>query len=217
MEMRCTIYARVSSVDERRQSTERQIVDLKNYATKNDYSVEGVFEEHIRGAKKNSERIVLNECFDYMLKFNIPMLLVSELSRLGRNVDEVLASIRFLKENKINVFFQKEGFSIFDKNGKENPFSTIMIACLGTASALERENIKFRLNSGRRNYIAKGGVVGRPKGTKKSLDKKKEEYKEVIKLLKQSYPIRKIEAITSAGEKPVSLSTIKRIKKEFCL
>lgn len=210
------IYARVSSVGDR-QSTERQVVDLMEYASKNDYVVEKIFEEHISGAKKNSERVVLNDCYNFMLTYNVHMLLVSELSRLGRDVDEVLASIRFCKEHHINIYLQKEGISIYDNEGKENPFLTIMIACLGTASSLERENIKFRLNSGRKLYIDKGGVLGRPKGAKKSTDKKREEYKEVIKLLKQSYPIRKIAAITAAGDKPVSISTIKRIKKEFDL
>lgn len=210
------IYARVSSVGER-QSTERQVVDLKEYASKNDLIVKEIFEEHISGAKKNSERVVLNNCFAYMVENNITMLLVSELSRLGRNVDEVLASIRWCKDNHINVYLQKEGISIYDKDGKENPFLTIMIACLGTASSLERENIKFRLNSGRKLYIEKGGVVGRPKGATKSIEKKREEYKDVIKLLKQNYPIRKIAAITAYSVKPVSISTIKRIKKEFDL
>lgn len=210
------IYARVSSVGDR-QSTERQVVDLREYASKNDMFVKKIFEEHISGAKKNSERVVLNDCYDFMLTHNVHMLLVSELSRLGRDVDEVLASIRFCKEHHINIYLQKEGISIYDKDGKENPFLTIMIACLGTAASLERENIKFRLNSGRKLYIDNGGVLGRPKGAKKSIEKKREEYKEVIKLLKRSYPIRKIAAITAAGNKPVSVSTIKRIKKEFSL
>jgi DNA invertase Pin-like site-specific DNA recombinase len=49
------IYARVSSVGER-QNTERQVKDLMEYASYMKYEVLKVFEEHISGAKKNSER-----------------------------------------------------------------------------------------------------------------------------------------------------------------
>ena len=49
------IYARVSSSGalENRQSTDRQVADLVDYATKCGWSIERVFEEHISGAKKN--------------------------------------------------------------------------------------------------------------------------------------------------------------------
>ena len=52
------IYARVSSVGDR-QSTERQVKDLSDYALYKQLEVRKVFEEHISGAKKNEERPVL--------------------------------------------------------------------------------------------------------------------------------------------------------------
>ena len=52
------IYARVSSVGDR-QSTERQVKDLSDYALYKKLEVRKVFEEHISGAKKNEERPVL--------------------------------------------------------------------------------------------------------------------------------------------------------------
>lgn len=114
------IYARVSSLGDR-QSTERQVLDLKEYATKNDLTIQQVYEEHISGAKRNTERPVLMEC----LHNATDILLVSELSRLGRNVDEVLSSIRLAKENHLNIYLQKENISIFGSDGKENPYLTI--------------------------------------------------------------------------------------------
>lgn len=73
------------------------------------------------------------------------ILLISELSRLGRNVDEVLENVMPCKENKQNVYFQKENLGIFDQQGKEHPFLTILIAILGTVAQMESDNIKFRL------------------------------------------------------------------------
>ena len=208
------IYARVSSTGDR-QSTERQVLDLRNYATKNDISIQQVYEEHISGAKKNIERPVLTECPTYCLNNNTDILLVSELSRLGRNVDEVLSSIRLAKENHLNIYLQKENISIFDQDGKENPYLTIMVAVLGTAAQLEREAISFRLQSGRRRYVEKNlretgkSGLGR-EGYRKPKEQKAEEYKEALKLLRQGYPYRKVAKICGASE-----STCKRLKKEF--
>ena len=212
--MNAVIYARVSSTGDR-QSTERQVMDLSEYATTNGLTVQQTFEEHISGAKRNSERAVLNDCFSFCQENGTDILLVSELSRLGRNVDEVLSSIRWAKENHLNIYLQKEGLHIYDRDGKENPYLTIMIAVLGTAASLERENIAFRLQSGRRRYVehnlaltGKSGL-GR-EGYRKPKEQKAEEYKETLKLLRKGYPYRKVAVLTG-----VSTSTVKRLKKEF--
>ena len=126
---KAVIFARVSSEGER-QSTTRQVEDLKEYASKNNLEVENIYEEHISGAKKNNERPILNECLSFCVENNIDILLLSELSRLGRCADEVLANVRFAKEQHLNIYFQKENIFIYDKDGKENPFLTIMIAVL---------------------------------------------------------------------------------------
>ena len=214
-DIRAAIYARVSSTGER-QSTERQVIDLTDYANKNTMTICRTFEEHISGAKKNHERPVLQECLTYCIEEKVDVLLLSELSRLGRNVDEVLANIRFAKENRLNVYFQKEGISIYGSDGKENPYLTIMIAVLGTCAQMERENIHYRLQSGRKVYVDKNiaatgkSGLGRKEGYRKPIDTKKEEYKEVLKLLRAGYPIRKVAKLTEVSE-----STIKRLKKEF--
>ena len=49
--MKAAIYARVSSLNER-QSTDRQVIDLRNYADRNNIEVIKVYEEHISGAKR---------------------------------------------------------------------------------------------------------------------------------------------------------------------
>ena len=214
-DIRTAIYARVSSTGDR-QSTERQVIDLTDYIKRNGMTICKTFEEHISGAKKNHERPVLQECLAYCVEEKIDVLLLSELSRLGRNVDEVLANIRFAKENHLNIYFQKEGLSIYDTNKNENAYLTIMIAVLGTAAQIERENLHFRLKSGRKVFVDKNlaatgkSGLGRKVGYRKPVETKKEEYKEVLKLLKAGYPIRKVAKLTDVSE-----STVKRLKKEF--
>lgn len=209
MNNKAVIYARVSSTNER-QDTGRQIRDLELLAKDRNLSVVKTFEEHISGAKKTQERAILRECLDYCISNQVDILLISELSRLGRNVDDVLSNVKLCKENHLNVYFQKEQLSIFGADGREHPFLTIFIAVLGTCAEMERENIKFRLNSGKAQFIARGGKVGRKKGWKKSDEKFQEQYTSVIKLLRKGYPIRMI--ASSCG---VGISTVQRVKKRF--
>ena len=203
------IYARVSSIGDR-QSTERQVKDLSDYAVYQKMEVRKVFEEHISGAKKNDERPVLCEAIKYCKDNSIDVLLVSELSRLGRNAFEVLASVKDLLDCGINLYIQKEQFSLLDKEGKLSLFAPVMIATLSTCAQLERDNISFRLNSGRKQYVEKGGKLGRPIGSTKSQDKKREEYRDLISLLNKGYAIRDVAKLTGKG-----ISTVQRVKKEF--
>ena len=212
------IYARVSSTGER-QSTERQVIDLTDYADKNGITICKTFEEHISGAKRNDERAVLSECIEYAISNSIDVVLFSELSRCGRAVWEVLDTIRTLKDNGINAYFQKEGLSLFSEDGKtENVYLSVMLSVLCVCSQIERENLIFRLNSGRKVYVDKNlaatgkSGLGRKVGYRKPIEKKKEEYKEVLKLLRACYPIRKVAKLTDVSE-----STVKRLKREFCI
>ena len=203
------IYARVSSTGER-QSTSRQVADLTDYAIRNGLEVLKIYEEHISGAKRNEERAVLTECINYAVGNRIDTVLFSELSRCGRAVWEVLDTIRTLKSNSINAYFQKEGLSLFSADGKENPYLAVMVSVLGVCAQLERENITYRLNSGRAKYIADGGKLGRKIGSVKSRERKQEEYAKVIRSLKAGKSIRDTAAICG-----VSVSTVQRVKKEF--
>ena len=216
------IYARVSSTGDR-QSTDRQVKDLTDYAVYKEYNVVNVYTEHISGAKKNGERPVLREAIERCKEYAQPLasegnaksrviLLVSELSRLGRNAFEVLETVKELIDNGINLYMQKEQLTLLDSEGKPTMFAPIMIATLSTCAQLERENIKFRLNSGRKLYIDRGGKLGRKVGSVKTIEQKKEQYHDIISYLKRGYSIRNVAKLTGKG-----ISTVQRIKSEFNL
>ena len=105
---------------------------------------------------------------------------------------------------------------MFSADGKENPYLAVMVSVLGVCAQMERENIYYRLQSGRKVYVDKNiaatgkSGLGRKVGYRKPADKKREEYKETLKLLRAGYPIRKVAKLTDVSE-----STIKRLKKEF--
>lgn len=203
------IYARVSSTNDR-QDTSRQIEDLKRFATSQDIEVISIFEEHISGAKRLEERQVLTTCLEYCRKKSVNYLLLSELSRLGRSTLQVLRSLDILHESKVSVYIQNLGLYTLQPNGDVNPIASIMVTVLAEMANIERSNIQYRLNSGRANYITKGGKLGRKVGAIKTEDKKKEEYKDVISLLKKGYSVRNIAKLQGIG-----ISTVQRVKNQF--
>lgn len=213
MNTQAVIYARVSSSGslEHRQNTDRQVKDLTDYASYKGYDLVKVFEEHISGAKKNSDRPALQQAIDHCkasAKDNSTILLCSELSRVGRSAFEVLETIKTLVDSNINLYLQKEQLTLLDDNGKPSLFAPIMLATLATCAQLERDNIQFRLNSGRRVYVENGGRLGRPKGSIKTADQRIEENQDIIGYLKKGYTIR--DTARLCGK---SVSSVQRVKK----
>lgn len=209
--MNVVLYVRVSSKG-KRQTNERQLVDLMKFAGNRNYSVIGSFEEKISGRKKNQEREVLQDCIEFCIdaRNEVDMLLVTEISRLGRSTLEVLKSLDVLHSHHINVYIQNINLETLLPDGRVNPVASIIITILAELAGMEWQNISDRLNSGRKLYIEKGGKLGRKPGSIKTIEQKREEYKEVIALLKKNYSIRNVAKL--AG---VSISTVQRVKKEL--
>ena len=203
------IYARVSSQNDR-QDTARQVADLKRFALLQNMEIVRTFEEHISGAKKLEEREILTQCLEYCKNNSVNYLLISELSRLGRSTLQVLRSLEILHEAKVCVYIQNIGLYSLQPNGEVNPVASIMITILAEMSNIERSNIQYRLNSGRQQYINRGGKLGRRKGSVKTIEQKKEEYKEVISLLKRGYSIRNVARLTG-----FSIQTVQTVKNQF--
>ena len=203
------IYARVSSENDR-QDTTRQITDLESYASRENIKIVKVFQEHISGVKKIEERAVLQECLDYCCNNHIDILLLSEISRLGRSTLQVLRSLERLHEAKVSVFIQNLGIYSLQADGSVNPMASIIITLLAEFANIERGNIQYRLNSGRKQYIANGGKLGRKVGYRKTDDEMKEQYKNAIALLKKGYSVRAVAKLEG-----ISHTTVQKLKNNF--
>ena len=112
----------------------------------------------------------------------------------------------------INLYIQKEQLTLLDEEGHPFLFAPIMIATLSTCAQLERDNISFRLQSGRKRYIEKGGKLGRKVGSVKTTEQTKDEYREVISLLHKGYSIRDVAKLFGKG-----ISTEQRVKSRLNL
>ena len=221
MDRTCIIYGRVSSEGDR-QSTDRQTYSLSHLIELNgDILVHEPFTEHISGATKNSDRPVLQECLRYAKENEVDIIYFSSLDRMGRAIWQVLETVKFCLDNHINCYFQKEQMSLYLEDGRENPFLAIFISVVSTCASIERESIKFRLNDARSKKIMEAKVAGkslaeagfgRPKGSIKTSEKKSIEYAGVLRSLRKGKSIRDTAKICN-----VSVSTVKRLKKEFSI
>ena len=220
MRQRAVIYARVSSAgaQERRQNTDRQVYSLTKLIKGNGDALIQVFEEHISGVKKNAERTVLNKCLQYAKENAIDIIYFSSIDRLGRAIWEVQENIKYMVDNNINAYFQKEQMSLFIE-GKENPFLAIFIAVIATCSQIERDSITFRLSDARNKKkseaVSKGQTLaqagfGRPKGTVKNKDVMREQYKDVLTLLRNGYSVRNVATICNRSK-----TTVQKLKSLF--
>ena len=204
---KAVIYARVSS-NNGTQDYQRQINDLTSYAVNNHLVIDGVFAEKISGAKKNQDRQELMKLIDYVNSNQIDKVLVTELSRLGRDTLQVLQAIEILNQNKISLFIQNYNIETLTPEKEVNPMSQFLITILAEVARMERKTIRERVASGYDNYRNAGGKVGRKVGYSKSNEAMKEQYMEEMKLLKKGYSLRNVYKITGT-----SLNTLQKIKK----
>ena len=99
--MRAVIYAREST---NIQDYQRQLYELREYATRMGYEVVKEFSEKVTGAKKLEEREALSDLLDYVESNEVDKVLIYECSRLSRRAVDFLAVIEQLIEQGVSVF-----------------------------------------------------------------------------------------------------------------
>ena len=196
------LFARVST---NIQDYERQINELTALAEQNNWIISATFCEKISGAKKNTERKELSKMIDYVSSNNIDMVVVTELSRLGRDTLQVLEVIEQFNKLGISLYIQNYHIETLKEDGSINPMSQFLITRLAEVARMERKTIRERVESGYKNYRANGGKVGRKTGYRKSDVDMREQYAEEIRLLRKGISLRNISKITGT-----SINTIRK-------
>ncbi len=165
--MKTVIYARVSSSNGT-QDYQRQINDLSTFAVANNMTVEAIFAEKISGTKKNQDREELMKMIDFVNVNQVDKVMVTELSRLGRDTLQVLQTIEILNQHKISLYIQNYNIETLTPAKEINPMSQFLITILAEVARMERKTIRERVASGYENYRNSGGKVGRKVGFTKS-------------------------------------------------
>ena len=201
---RAVIYARVSSTGER-QSTERQVADLKRYAEASGMEVVEVYEEKASGAKKDREQLAA--CLEFLRGGGAEHLLVTELSCLGRSLKQLLDVVDELTAAGINICFQDQGLNTI-VDGRPDAMVKAMVSMFGAFVELERSTIVDRLQSGRRVALERGTFKpGRPKGSGMTDEELLAKYPKAVKRLQAGRTIREV-----AGECGLSTKTVQKLR-----
>jgi len=203
LRMDVVIFGRVSTLI---QDYDRQVNELTAICIQRGWSVRSVFTEKISGAKKNAERKELSRMIEYIKAQHIDKVLVTELSRLGRDTLQVLQVIETLNDMKVSLYIQNYNIETLNEDGKVNAMSQFLITILAEIARMERKTIRERMNSGYKNFREQGGVVGRKQGYTKSDDQMKQQYSQEIKLLRKGLSLREISKLTGH-----SVNTIRKV------
>ena len=123
------------------------------------------------------------------------IIMVSELSRLGRSVGQIIQMVDYLVRNRIRLVAIKENIEL---SGKQDIQTKVMITMFSLFAEIERDLISERTKEGIAAARAKGKVIGRPKGAlgKSKLDGKEED---IRLLLKKEVGITSIAKITGVS------------------
>ena len=207
--MKVVIYARVST---KTQEFDRQVAELREYASKMEYEVVAEFTEKISGAKKVEEREALTELLAYTETHKVDKVLIYECSRLSRRAVDFLTVIENLTLRKISVYIHQNGLETLLPNGQPNPIAQLVMGILAQFNSMERSLIRSRMESGYNHYRVNGGKVGRKEGYRKTDEQMKADYPKEIQLLKKGLSLRNVRAITST-----SVNTLRKLQKILSL
>lgn len=204
------LFCRVSSRSDR-QSYDRQVNDLTEYANANNYEVAAVFSEKISGSTDNSARPVLNRMIEFV-KSNpdVEKVLCTELSRVGRDPLQVLQTIETLNLASISLYIQNYNIETLTLEKEVNPLAQFLITILAEIARMEKSAIVNRLKSGYDNHRKNNGAVGRKRGYRKPADQLKLQYAEEIKLIGKGYSYTHINKLTGTNK-----NTLTKLRKMF--
>ena len=153
--LKTVAYLRVST---RSQDLANQKLAILEFSQKRRFPIDRFIESRISSRQSPLERRI-----EELLAALEPgdRLLVSELSRLGRSLSQVIQIVDTLVHRKIRFIAIKEGIE-FD--GKQDLRTKVMIALFGLFAEVERDLISERTKEGLAAAKAKGKLLGRPKG-----------------------------------------------------
>ena len=158
MGQRAALYCRVSTAD---QSCDRQERDLIAFAERGGFEVVAVFKENASGAK--NDRVERTKVMALAQARAVDAILVTELSRWGRNTIDLVQTLQSLQAWDVSVLaISGLQFDLSTPHGK-------MIASVMAALAeFERDLIRDRVKSGIAAAKARGKKLGRQTGQRPS-------------------------------------------------
>ncbi|MDX9960410.1 MAG: recombinase family protein [Aliarcobacter sp.] len=164
-------YIRVSTD---KQSLENQKHKILEYAYENKIKIDDFIQIEISSRKNQKDRL-LDDVFLRLKDYDT--LIVTELSRLGRNMLEILNLIERFNKSNIRLIFVNQP----ELSTANNALSKLLLSIYGYFAETEREIISERTKQGLAVARAKGKKLGRQKG--QQVTSKYDEFKDKIEEL----------------------------------
>ncbi|MFL5254387.1 MAG: master DNA invertase Mpi family serine-type recombinase [Rhodopila sp.] len=146
-------YIRVSTD---KQTTENQRYEILKYADERKLTVDRWIEETVSATKHLTHR-KLGQLVDTMQEGDI--LIVTEVSRLGRSIMEVMSILHTLMEKEVKVYTTKERYELGN-----NINSKVLAFAFSLSAEIERSMISSRTKEALARKKSEGKRLGRPKG-----------------------------------------------------
>jgi DNA invertase Pin-like site-specific DNA recombinase len=153
--MRTVAYVRVSTGGQDLNSQRLAILD---YAHRQGLTVDAFVEAHTPSRRPPDTR-GLDTLLEQLRPGNV--LLVSELSRLGRSVGQIIQFVDRLIQQRVRLIAIKENLQLNDTQDMQ---TKVMVTLLSLFAEIERDLIAERTKEGLAAARAKGRLPGRPKG-----------------------------------------------------
>lgn len=195
-------YQRVSSVG---QNLDRQGVRFS----------EGNFDRHytdkVSGVVPFAERPAGKRLVEDVEKGIIDEVHVLSVDRIGRSATDVITTMQYFVQKKVNVVIVKEGIHLLNENKAINPTASIVLSVMSAIAEIERNAIRERQLEGIAIAKTKGMYLGRRKGTTESPERflSKPKNQRIVKLLNDGTSITHTARIV--GVSPVTAIKVKKI------
>ena len=186
-------YIRTST---NKQDYANQRYGILEFADRKGLKIDHWEEETISGTKKVTERN-LGQLISNMNKSDI--LIITELSRIGRSLYDIMATLNNLIEKGVKVYSIKENYELGD-----NLNSKVLSFAFGLSAELERSLLSSRVKESLARRKASGKKLGRPKGFKLDKTKLTEHATEIRNLLNHGVSYRAIGRMFSCHHQTVS-------------
>jgi DNA invertase Pin-like site-specific DNA recombinase len=178
-------YIRVSTVE---QSAESQKNLISRFVVERKMNIDKWIEVEM-SSKKSTDKRKITELLSQVVENDV--VIVSELSRLGRSIQEVLQIIKSLmEEKKCRLILVKQNMDLNPHNVLDMS-NKILITIFSMLAELERDFISFRTKEGLNALKAKGVKLGKPVGCKQKTMYDKDKAR-ILELAKMGVPINKI-------------------------
>lgn len=175
-------YVRVSTAN---QNTERQLTNSNEF--------DKVYIDVCSGSIPFAER---PQAMELLNNEDIKYICVSEVTRLGRNLSDILKTLEYFNDNGVNVFIENLGLQTILPSGEINPTASLVISLLASIGEYERKLINERTQQGREVAKAKKLYKGRKRGATAKLEAYRAKHYQTIKSvqnqIKRGAPISEI-------------------------